>query len=271
MALVFKKKHILLVVSMVTITIVATLALLSSRPLLDWNDISKQGRITVAIEKSYFGLTNDSNGIGGFQYELIKIFADSMQLELVIVEESDLQKSVDMLLNGECDIVASMVPLGAFKDTQNIAYTLPLQSSRLVLVQNAADSTQQVFRKQYELDNDTIHVAQGSRYVQRLKNLSDEIAANIYVFEVKNKSNDELVGLVAQGIYSQSVLLENRAKYFATQYPHLDFSLPLGMQQQQVWMMRKSSPQLLSKFNTFYAEFKVSYAYMQLYAKYFNN
>lgn len=264
------KKYFLFIIATVTILVTLLLWLASNKRPGDWKEISKQGRITVAIEKSFFGLTNDSNGIAGFQYELVKAFADSMQLELVIVEESNLQKAVSRLIAGDCDIVASFVPLGAFQDTAQIAYTLAFQRSKLVLVQNMVSQDSNIIRKQYDLADDSIYVAQGSRYVRRLQNLSNEIAANIHIFEVKNKSNDELLAMVASGEYPKSVLLENRAKHFAAIYPELDFSLPLSFDQEQVWMVRKSSPVLLEKLNAFYTEYIHTFDYLELYAKYYN-
>ena len=269
MAINLNKKYFIAIIAIVILLSVVLLGLLHKKTPSDWDEISKEGRITVAIERSFFGLTNDSNGIAGFQYELIKAFADSMQLELVIVEESNLQKAVDKLLDGECDIVASFVPRGAFKDTTQIAYSTAFQRSKLMLVQKLA-SGKQLISKQYDLADDSIYVAQGSRYVRRLQNLSNEIAADIHIFEVKNKSNDEMIALVANGEYSKSVLLENRVKHFATLYPALDFSLALSLDQEQVWMVRKSSPLLLEKLNAFYAEYIHTLAYLELYAKYYN-
>jgi membrane-bound lytic murein transglycosylase F len=270
MAINLNKKNFLIIIASVSIIVVFLLWLANNKPPGDWKEISKEGRITVAIEKSFFGLTNDSNGIAGFQYELLKAFADSMQLELVVVEESNLQKAVDRLIDGDCDIVASFVPLGAFKDTTKIAYTHAFQRSRLILVQNLVLQDSNLIRKQYDLANDSIYVAQGSRYVRRLQNLSNEIASDIHIFEVKNKSNDELLAMVASGEYSKSVLLENRVKHFSSIYTELDFSLPLSLEQEQVWMVRKSSPVLLEKLNAFYAEFLHTFAYLELYAKYYN-
>lgn len=266
----FEQKNFLFILASVLIAVVVLLWLANNKAPGDWKEISKEGRITVAIEKSFFGLTNDSNGIAGFQYELVKAFADSMQLELVIIEESNLGKAVDRLIAGDCDIVASFVPLGAFKDTTQIAYTDAFQRSKLMLVQNLGNGEGQLIRQQYDLADDSIFVAQGSRYVQRLQNLSNEIAANIHIFEVKNKSNDELLAMVASGEYPKSVLLENRAKHFAASYPELDFSLPLSLDQEQVWMVRKSSPALLEKLNAFYTEYIHTFDYLELYAKYYS-
>ena len=71
--------------------------------------ILKSGRITVLTDGSSIGFSEKNGNVSGFQYELVKVFADSLGVELVITEENDLKSGIDQLKTGDYDLIARMI------------------------------------------------------------------------------------------------------------------------------------------------------------------
>ena len=116
--------------------------------------------------------------------------------------------------------------------------------------------------------NDTVFLPLNSPYKMRIKNLSDEIAAQICIVELKNVSTETLVRMVSEGRFKNTICSEELAKKLQKQYPNIDISLALGFNQNHGWLVNINSPQLLEKLNYFLTDFMGSTAYWELYRKY---
>ncbi|OIP82098.1 MAG: hypothetical protein AUK44_08665 [Porphyromonadaceae bacterium CG2_30_38_12] len=233
----------------------------------DYEDIVKSGRIRVITDNSSLGFQTNKDSVFGFQYELIKLFVANMGVELEISENDDTQSAVDELIKGNCDVLASMIPL-TNEYAQKILFSTPLQTNRQLLVQRKSDSTNFV-HKLYELAGDTIHLTKNSAYKVTINHLSDEIADTIYTLELKNTSTDVAIKMVADSIIRFSICPERMATKMKSLYPNLDISIPIGFYQQNAWALNAKSITLQSKLNEFLDDFIGSSAYWELYRKYY--
>lgn len=119
----------------------------------------------------------------GYQFELLQEFATFIGVKLEVTVNNDLQTNFEALQNGLIDIIASNLPV--MRESEDyIAYTAPHSFSRQVLVQQAYSSDQKgsnniqyntLIRNQLDLAGKSIYVQKGSAYVQRLRNLANEI------------------------------------------------------------------------------------------------
>lgn len=235
----------------------------------DLSQIIKSGRISVVTDSSSMGFSLKKDSVYGFQFEIIKLFADSLGVELQISEQNDLKESIEGLISGEYDIVANIVPFTSeFKD--KVLFSKSIISTRQVLVQTiSSDSLSKLaIQKQLDLANDTVFLPLNSPYKMRIKNLSDEIAAKICIVELKNVSTESLVRMVSEGRLKNTICSEELAKKLQKQYPNIDISLALGFNQNHGWLVNINSPQLLEKLNYFLTDFMGSTAYWELYRKY---
>lgn len=242
----------------------------SEKSIDDLPQITENGRLSVLTDSSSIGFSIAGDSVKGFQYEIVKAFADSIGVELVISEQNDLKACIDGLQNGDYNLIASFIPI----TTQwkgELSFSNPLFTSNQVLVQQIkSDSTASIATKShFDLANDTIVLPLHSPYKSRIEHLSDEIAENITIVEMKNVSTEQLVRMVAQGKIKHTICERNFANKLKTQYPSIDISLPIGFEQQQVWAVHPNSPLLLEKLNAFLSDFIGSSAYWQIYRKYY--
>ena len=266
-----KNNRVLVVVVLIVLVIVGILYFVKDpkHQKRDLAQIIKSGRISVVTDSSSMGFSLKKDSVYGFQFEIIKMFADSLGVELQISEQNDLEISIAGLITGEYDIVANIVPYTSeFKDKVNFSKTII--STRQVFVQAiSTDSlSERTLKKQLDLAGDTIYLPLNSPYKMRIKHLSDEIAAKIHVVEIKNVSTETLVRMVSEGRLKNTICSEELAKKLKKQYPNIDISLALGFNQNHGWLVNVNSPKLLEKLNYFLTDFMGSTAYWELYRKY---
>jgi membrane-bound lytic murein transglycosylase F len=237
----------------------------------DLPSIMESGRLTVLTDSSSLGFSKKGDNIYGFQYEIIKAFADSLGLELVITEESDTKACMAGLKSEDYDILASFIPVTA-EWKNEVLFTNSLFTSRQVLVQRIINDTTQtkVIKNQFQLANDTIYLPVNSPYKMRIEHLAREIADTIHIIEMKNLSSEQLVHLVAMGKIKYAICNEQFSQPLKFKYPNLDFSVPIGFEQKHSWVVHKESTQLLDKLNEFLDDFIGSSDYWTIYRKYYN-
>lgn len=236
----------------------------------DLTDILKDGRLTVLINSGEHGFTRDSLKVNGFQYEVIKKYADELGVELVILHEPDHEQGNDELLKGDCDVIVSLQPFVA-DSTLDVVSLVPLIETNLMLVQRTDSSGKRSISTQYELDTKTITVTKASPYKVLINNLSDDLAIDPLVIESEYLSLDALVNAVAQGKIEYAVCPGHLVTRLAGSYPTVDMTLPLTFHLQLGWTIRKSSVVLQDNLNSFLSNFVGTAEYWTLYNSYFVN
>lgn len=215
----------------------------------------------------------------GYQFELLQEFATFIGVKLEVTVNNDLQTNFEALQNGLIDIIASNLPV--MRESEDyIAYTAPHGFSRQVLVQQAYSSDQKgsnniqyntLIRNQLDLAGKSIYVQKGSAYVQRLRNLANEIGDSIHIVEIPDYEVEQLVELVAAGEIPYTVCDENLAIVNLNFYPNLDVETPVSFPQKQAWAVNKNAPELLNAINNWMVSFTQTPRYQRIYQKYFLN
>lgn len=233
--------------------------------------ILKSGRITVLTEGSSIGFYKKDGNVSGFQYELVKAFADSLGVELVISDDNDLRNGIEALKTGDYDIVAMLVPITT-EWKKEVTFSSPILTSRPMLVQlSKSDSLQtKSIKKHYQLNNDTIYIAGNSPYKMRLLHLSDEIAGSIHIEEMKGLNTELMVKLVAEGKIKNTICDELLALKLKKEFPNLEVSVPVGFEQKHAWVLNTKSKKLHEKLDEFLSDFIGTTAYWNIYRKYYN-
>jgi len=215
----------------------------------------------------------------GYQYELMKIFADHIGVKLDIETCNDIEKSFDYLISNKCDILAYSLTKTKERDAI-IDFTVPLGTTRQVLVQRkpkgwknmkVSEISDSLIRNQLELARKKIFVQKNSAYANRLKNLSDEIGDTIFIVENDSLEVEELIALVASGKIKYTISDENVALVNKTYYPNLDVQTAISFPQSLAWGVRQGDDSLKKVINEWLIDFKKSYKYRIIYNKYFKN
>ena len=234
-----------------------------------FDEIISVGKLRVVSENSNSGIRIENGTISGFQYEILKIFADELGVELQIYTNNDLKESINQLHRGKFDIIAKYVPITTeWIDT--VLFTIPLFASRQMLVQRISkDGKNQLITRQYQLAGDTIFIPRNSPHKMRLRHLSSEIADTIHIVEMKNYTVEQLIALVAEGKIRHTICHEQLARKITRQYSQLDASLPVSLPQSYAWIVNEKSEELLKKLNEFLSDFVGSTKFWTLYRKYY--
>jgi membrane-bound lytic murein transglycosylase F len=265
-----KKKN--LVALIIGISLVLSIVIYFGRKVVinDLPDILEDGRLSVLIENGEHGFTRDSLKVYGFQYEMIKSFSNSIGVELVVINEEDIKDGMTELTKGKCDVLVSLRPV-VNDSTLPVRYLIPIISTRLMLVQRTDSMGKKQINKQYELDKNTLTLKVNSLYMERLKDLSGEVAAEISFQQVAKKTLDDMVRMVSEEKCDYTVCPEYLAGRLTKRYPNIDISLPLSFKQDLSWSVNRHSAVLYEQLNSFLEDFVLSPEYQRLYQQYFSN
>ena len=224
----------------------------------------------------------------GYEYELLKMFAEEHDLVLRMRVVSDVDSLFILLNEGAGDVVAARV-IPSAADSAHVAFTDALYRTEPVVVQRAAapdlpNSVDEVIEEGNEafdttlamdrlvaedlpeeveieaklitkpsgLAGETVHVPGSSGYAERLMELSDEITGDIEVVEVGgNVSAERLIRGVATGAIDLTVSSEELAKLKESYFTNIVARPELGEPIEVVWAVRLNAPALLEALNTF--------------------
>jgi membrane-bound lytic murein transglycosylase F len=247
---------------------------------VDFDAIKKRGVLTALVDNNSFSYFIYKGRPMGYEYELLKLLAKHLNVDLKIKVISGVENGISQLNNGEGDILA--FPLTVTKErTGYVSFTRPLFNSYQVLVQRKPENWQalskgqldeRLIRNASDLIGKEVHVMGSSSFAHRLRNLSSEIGGDIIVLEDSAGAESEsLIKQVALGGIDFTVTDHPIAMVNATYYPNLDVSTIISLPQQIAWSTRTNSPQLLEAINTWLIKIKKEPTFMVIYNRYFKS
>ncbi|MBE0678785.1 MAG: transporter substrate-binding domain-containing protein [Bacteroidales bacterium] len=214
----------------------------------------------------------------GFHFELLKKFADYLELELEIITSNDIDEALEYLRTGDADLVAIGLSISADRK-EMMRFTEPIMQTTEVLVQRkpngwgrmTADATEsKLVRNQLDLAGKTVYVQKGSSYAQRLYSLERESGMDIGIIEVPYDA-EELARQVARGEIEYTVCDEYMSNIIGSLFTDLDLSTPVSFPQNIAWSVRKDGTNaLLDELNSWITGFKTTREYARLERKYFS-
>lgn len=246
----------------------------------DWEEIIKDGKLKVLTTYSGTSYFLYKGRTMGFEFELLKKFADDMKLEIDLHIIKDIDSMFIYLNRGDGDLVAHTIAQTR-KRNDLVSFTKPLFSSHQVLVQKMPEKwyalhwkviEDSLLHDPIELIGKKVSVRANSSYHDRLLNLSDEMGGKIIIDEVPGEmTTEEIIELVAEGKLKYTVADNNIASLLASYYPILNTEIKISTTQNMAWATRKNSPVLLSKINEWLIKYKKETDYYVTYNKYYKN
>lgn len=246
----------------------------------DLDKIRERGYLIAIMDNSSTGLFIYKGTTMGYEYELVKAFAEAQGLELRINIIPSLEEGFKKLNAGEGDILA--YNLTVTKDRKKrIAFTQYHNLVKMVLVQRKPEGWRQM--KRHEIERELIRnpvdligkeiiVRHHSSYFDRLQNLSNEIGGDIIIVEDNPEVETEaIIRKVAEGEIDYTVAEEDVALVNATYYPNLDIHTGVSFPTQIAWGVRKNAPELLSTLDMWIFEMRKTADYYTTYNKYFKS
>ncbi|MDR1699181.1 MAG: transporter substrate-binding domain-containing protein, partial [Prevotellaceae bacterium] len=171
-----KAKHYIFIAVALVLVVILVLFLLGNNKqetLRDYAGIKQEGVLRVVTEYGELGYMPDieNDTVRGFQYDLLRMLADSLHLEVKIFAENSVETSLKGLREGKFDLIARNIPITT-ELRKKVAFTDPILKNRQVLVQRTqrANDRQQPIRNQLDLGGKTLYVPENSPFLLRLRN-----------------------------------------------------------------------------------------------------
>ena len=235
----------------------------------DYDKIIQSGVLRAVTEYNSISYFLQGDTIDGLHYELLQAFAKDKGLKVEITPEMSIDKRTQGINDGTYDILANHVLISSNRK-DSFLLTEPILLSRQVLVQRKPqsenDSTH--INSLLDLANKTIHVVEGSPFILRIENLSDEIGDTIYVNEVKKYGQEQLLAMVANGDIDYAVCDESIALNSINNMPELDIKTVISFTQFYAWGVNQANVNLLDTLNAWLENYKQTPAFQKLKIKY---
>lgn len=246
---------------------------------IDLAEILKRGKLTVLAENSSTSFFIYRGKKMGFEYEILKEFANELGIELEIKIVNNLDDLTEMLNNGDGDIIACNYTVTRER-SRIIDFSVPILRTPQVLIQRKpagweemehAKIEKKLLRDPAQLMYKKVHVWKNSSYYRRLMHLQEEIGDTIFIVEEDGKiGGEELIEMVSEGLIDYTVTEANIAKINQRFFENLDIATEISVRQKIAFGMRKSSPLLNVRLDKWLTNFMANKTFKYLNSKYFD-
>jgi Predicted soluble lytic transglycosylase fused to an ABC-type amino acid-binding protein len=211
------------------------------RDLVQIKEAGEIKAVTLYSSTSYFRYKTEEMG---YEYDLIKDFANSNDLELTVLVAGSVSQLIEMIKTGEADIAAYPVFVNneLKKDLLFCGYEA-LTNQVLVQRANKGDT---ILKNVTELIGKEIYVKTNTKYSERLHNLNQELGGGILIQEIQDDSitAEDLIEKVSKGEISYTVSDDNLARLNKTYHWNINVNLTISFTQRSSWIVNKESPDL---------------------------
>ncbi len=215
----------------------------------------------------------------GYQYDFLKRFTEYLGVELDLRLEENLVSSIEMLENGEIDLIAMGLTV-TNKRKKYFEFTDPILYTRQVLVQRKPEGFENMrtldeieshlIRNTLYLAGKTIYVKQGTIYKTQLTAMANNIGDSINIIE-DERWTDKLIDAVSDGEIDYTIADEHIALVNAREHRNIDVKTPISFPQKVSWAAQKGQTKLVDTINYWLTEYKKKLEFRLLYNKYFLN
>ena len=223
--------------------------------------------LNVAIDYSPMSMYSYGDTVGGFNYDVIRQLAVQNNLKLRFFPVNTIDRALQLLDSGYCDIIVADLPLTA-EYKKRFLFTEPTFIDRSVLVQRRDSTGRKTLASVLDLAGKTVTVAAGAPVVDRIRNLSREIGDTIYISLDSTYSAEQLVMLVAAGEIDLAVVNDGIARRVAAKLPEIDVSTNISFSQFQSWITATGDTLLRDSINAMLGRFMLTPEYDELLKRY---
>lgn len=205
----------------------------------------------------------------GLHYEMISDFSRQHGLVLEIIVAPNVSALLQMLLNGEGDVIAYNMPIiNELRDS--VIFCGFEQISHQVLVQRA-ERRDTILLDVAQLIGKTVTVICNSKHFDRITNLNNELGGGIIIERIARDTvvTEDLIRMVSRGVIHYTVADDYLAKINQAYFRNLNVNLALSFDQRSSWMVRKDAPILADSLNSWHAGMDNHPVFQQITKKYF--
>ncbi len=205
----------------------------------------------------------------GADYELARNFALSQGVRMNIIVADNLNSMIEMLHNGEADMIAYNVPIvGAVKE--ELLFCGMESVSSQVLIQRRHKGWKPI-REITQLVGKDIYVEADSKYAERLDHLNAELGGGIHIHWVDKDTlvTEDLIEMVAMNKIPYTLADKALAQLNKTYHNNIDIALEVSFPQRSSWAVRKDSPLLAEAIGSWMTHSDKTAHYKKILKRYF--
>ena len=205
----------------------------------------------------------------GYEYELVKNFADSRELILEVKIADNASRLVEMLRNEEGDLIAYQLPMTT-QMKQEVLFCGKEQVSPLVLIQRA-NRGDTLLQDIVELLGKEVYVKNNTRQYERLVNLDRELGGGIGIKDIEKDtvSTEDLIEMVSNGIIPYTVADRSMAQLNKTYFQNINYDLDISFPQRSSWAVRKDDEHLARAIDQWALAHQEDENYKSIHKRYF--
>ncbi|MDE6126043.1 MAG: transglycosylase SLT domain-containing protein, partial [Muribaculaceae bacterium] len=190
----------------------------------------------------------------GYDYSLVKQFAEDRGMALKLTVAPSLHSMVEMLDSGLVDVAAYEIPVTA-EYRSKVVPCGPETLTHQVLVQPLKDGKPEI-TDVTQLVGREVFVEDHSKYLHRLENLDNELGGGVLIRPVDRDTliTEDLIEMVAKGEIPLTVVDSDIARVNRKYYPRLDTSLALSFPQRARWGVAPGMSWLGDSIDAYFAE-----------------
>jgi len=211
------------------------------------------GKLTVLIRNIPTAYYEGPKGEMGFEYDLVKAFADHLGLELKLKVVDSVTDILQAMENGEADLAAA----GLTRTNQREKRFLFGPDYFTVQQQVIGNRKYPYPRKVEELQNFDLLVLKNTSYVEELKGLQQQYP-HLHWQETDEYSTDQLLEQVWLGKISCTVADSNILAMNRRYFPELMVAFPISKEQHLAWIINKKKIRLKAKLSQWFTTIKNS-------------
>jgi membrane-bound lytic murein transglycosylase F len=232
------------------------------RPLLE--AILKKGEMTVLTRNNAHCYYTYKDQSMGFEYELVKAFAEYLGVRLKIVIAEKWNNMIPDLINGKAALIAASLTVTPSRMEQVAFSDGYMQIQQHLIVHRTNNRVKTV----EDLTGTTVHIRKGTSYQERLEQLKKEgIPFSIKLYD--NMPTEELIQKVAERKIDITVA-DSHIAYLNRQYfPNILLSEAISQKQTIAWAFNPEDVKLIEYANAFLLLFRKSGRLEELYNKYY--
>ncbi|MEX2524513.1 MAG: transglycosylase SLT domain-containing protein [Gammaproteobacteria bacterium] len=232
----------------------------------DLASLKKRRLLRLITYRSPVNVFFENGRFRGFEYELIRRFAEENGLRVDVVIARDQSEMQSLLKQGRGDVIAASLPQSTVPEGEGLRASKAYNHSAPVLVGRSHDSALQAPR---DLDGRRIYLPEESPWRGYLETLREEQGIDVEIIAAEDGLNTETVLFrVARGLYDLTVIGSHEVNAEFSRQLNLKAHFRLAEPRPQAWVVRASDMQLLTALNGFIGrEYRRGF-YNVLYSRY---
>ncbi|MFV0476502.1 MAG: membrane-bound lytic murein transglycosylase MltF [Parahaliea sp.] len=231
-------------------------------------DIRKRGELLVVTRSGPASYYLNKNGAAGFEYDLARLFAQELEVELNMQPAVDMDGIFRRLQRGEADIAAASLSLTPQWESRYLHSHAYGRQTALVIYKTGSKRP----RKAADLGERELLIVKGSSHLETLRQLSEDYPA-LHWREIEEADSMELLEMVENDETLLAVINSNEFSLQQSFYPRLARAFDLNDPRDMTWYFPKgeASEELRQTVNSFFDKLRKNGQLEQLREQHFGH